>query len=233
VLRTLTRGLVLLLSPPTCAACGLPREDGYPKPGLYDQAERLGAQGGEHEAFCDACAPLLEPLPGSDAENLDDSAYVYAGPLADAIRSLKYGRRFELGRALGRLLAARTRGRLEGLVDVVTPMPLHPRKLRARGVNPSLLLAREVARELGVPLSTRLVARRRDTREQAGLARKERGENVLGAFSARPVHAQRMRVLLVDDVRTTGATLHEAARALMATGHEVRTLTLALAPATE
>jgi predicted amidophosphoribosyltransferase len=113
-------------------------------------------------------------------------------------------------------------------VDAVVPMPLHIRKLRSRGFNPSALLARPACAALGVPLRTRWLARCRATRDQAGLTSEQRQLNVQGAFAARPAPPQ--RILLVDDVRTTGATLAEAAATLQAHGHDVFTLALAWAP---
>ena len=114
-----------------------------------------------------------------------------------------------------------------GRIDAVIPLPLHPSKLRERGWNPSALLARPVARALGVPLVTHWLARVRATDAQAGLSRAERIRNVQGAFRAKQVPPA--RVLLIDDVRTTSATLDEAARCLAARGHDVCTLALAWA----
>jgi ComF family protein len=212
---------LFLLAPPSCAACELEIDTSSSSPG----------DAGRPAAFCAGCAPLVESVPTAPTESLDDSAYVYAGPMADAVRAMKYAGRFELATPLGCMLASRVEGRLEGLVDVVMPLPLHPRKLRARGVNPAALLAHEVAARLGVPLCTRRLVRVRDTREQAGLDRAQRGTNVRAAFEARTAQGSAKRVLLIDDVRTTGATLQEAARTLEDAGHSVRTLTLARADA--
>jgi predicted amidophosphoribosyltransferase len=105
------------------------------------------------------------------------------------------------------------------------PVPLHSSKLRARGFNPAALLARPVAAELGAVLRVGWLWRERATRSQAGLDRDARLANLRGAFRAAVVEPT--RVLLIDDVRTTGSTLAEAAAALTATGHEVTTLALA------
>jgi ComF family protein len=202
--------LLQLLAPERCAACD----------GLLDEGE---------VGFCAACAPLLEPIaaePGAPPIAAA-AAFMYGGPLADAIQRLKYGGRSELARPLGALLADYAIG-FGGLVECVVPVPLHPVRLRERGFNQSALLARPVARALGVPLDPHWLARMRPTRDQAGLAREARSHNLRGAFAARGPRAQ--RVLLIDDVRTTGATLAEAAEALLRAGC-VHVHTLALARA--
>ena len=204
--RDALRGVLSLLAPARCAACDLlltPTEDG----------------------FCTGCAALLDPVRRTDRR--PTAAQLYGGPLAEAIQRLKYQGRTDLAPVLGALLvrAALDHG---GEVDRVIPMPLHPARLRARGFNQATLLARPVARALGVSLDTRTLRRVRDTSSQAGLERRDRLRNVRGAFAARVDRPG--RVLLIDDVRTTGATLTAAASALLAAGH-LRVQTLALARA--
>jgi ComF family protein len=206
----LLTGLCWLLAPGRCAGCDLPFDDATHR-------------------VCEACEPLLDPTPaGLQPPRSSAAAYLYQGPLADAVRRFKYAQRTELAPYLGGLLA-RTALAYAGCVERVVPMPLHPAKLRARGYNPAALLARYVARELGVPLDVSLLSRLRATRNQAGLDREARARNVRGAFAAR-AGARAARVLLLDDVRTTGATLAEAAAALSSHGHEVTTLALAWTP---
>jgi predicted amidophosphoribosyltransferase len=128
---------------------------------------------------------------------------------------------------LGKLLA-RAALPYAGLAECVVPVPLHPRKLRKRGYNQSALLAAHVARALGLPLSTRVLQRRREALPQAGASRGDRARNVQGAFRALSACPS---VLLIDDVRTSGATLAEASRALRDAGcPQVRCLCLAAAP---
>ncbi len=156
------------------------------------------------------------------------AAFLYGGPLADAIVRFKYGGRSELAGVLGQLLAEAALP-LAGRVDCAMPMPLHPARLRERGFNQSALLARPVARALGVPLAVEGLRRVRPTVDQAGLARADREGNVRGAFAARQLEGA-PRVLLIDDVRTTGATLASASHALLTAGaSEVRALVLARA----
>ena len=151
---------------------------------------------------------------------------LYQGPVADAIRHFKYANKSERSRQLAPLLVQAALA-YAGRVDAVVPMPLHPSKLRERGWNPSALLASPVARALGVPLCDHYLRRVRATAAQAGLSRADRIRNVQGAFAAKEVRPT--RVLLIDDVRTTSATLDEAARCLEGRGHDVYTLALAWA----
>jgi len=161
------------------------------------------------------------PSPGA-------AAFIYGGPLADAVLRLKYGGRTELAPGLGALLADAAVA-YAGAIDRVLPLPLHGARLRERGFNQSTLLAQPVARVLGVPLDTASLVRVRPTHDQASLPRASRAENVRGAFAARRTVASQ-RVLLIDDVRTTGATLAAAAEALLAAGcRQVNTLALARA----
>ena len=179
----------------------------------------------EAAEFCAACAPLLEPAPAGISPPARSAAgWLYEGPFADAIRRFKYGGAGWLGAPLGAKLAVCARP-YAGQIRAVVPVPLHPAKLRARGFNPAALLAKPVAAELGATLEVRWLYRERATRSQAGLDRDGRLANVRGAFRA--ARAKPTQVLLIDDVRTTGSTLAEAATALTAQGHEVTTLALA------
>ncbi|GAB4115240.1 MAG: ComF family protein [Sandaracinaceae bacterium] len=201
----LLRGLLDLLAPPRCAAC--------------DAELDPGAAG-----FCGACAPLLEPLSGAEATV---AAYRYGGPLADAIRRYKYGGRAELAAVLGRLLVPAARARTAGL-DAIVPVPLHPRRLRERGFDQASLLAGVVAEALGVARRLDLVRRVRPTPAQASLDRAGRLDNVRDAFVA-SVGARDLRILVIDDVRTTGATAGSVSAALLAAGaRRVHSLALAL-----
>lgn len=177
--------------------------------------------------MCPACAPLIELAPAARQPPATEAAIcLYQGPMADAIRRFKYADQRQLLRHFRPLLTAAAQP-YAGLIDAVVPVPLHPCKLRERGWNPAALLARPIATALGVPFRTDVLRRVRETAVQAGLSREARAQNIRGAFKARP--AQPARILLVDDVRTTGATLLEAASCLAATGNTVRTLAMAWA----
>ncbi|MDQ3034844.1 MAG: ComF family protein, partial [Myxococcota bacterium] len=139
MLTSVVAGLFDLLAPRTCPGCDLDLEPGC-------------------ESFCGACEVLLEVLAPVDGSG---AAYVFGGPLADAIRRLKYAGRTDISRALGTLLASACAD-LAGRVDAVIPIPLHPRRLRERGFNQASLLAVPVARRLGEPLLAGALRRSRD-----------------------------------------------------------------------
>lgn len=135
--------------------------------------------------------------------------------LASAIRRFKYGPDETLGEPLGRLLAARVAmAAAAGLVvEAVVPVPLHRARLLRRGFNQAEVLATYVGRRLGVPVQARWLRRVRRTETQAGLGRGGRLRNMQGAFRA-DRRAAGTRVLLIDDVITTGATLQACSEAL-------------------
>lgn len=192
--------------------------------GVFDLLAPLRCAGcDEHsdgEAFCGRCALLLER-----ADDLD-AVYEYGGPVADAIQRFKYGGRSDLGSVLGSRMAAET-ARWRGRVDAVVPVPLHWRRRRARGFDQAALLAKPVARALGAPARLRGLRRVRNTPPQVELTHAERQRNIDGAFAPWRLRGA-VRVLLIDDVRTTGATLRAAATALEAGGVvEVHALVLA------
>jgi ComF family protein len=149
---------------------------------------------------------------------------------------MKYEERPDLARPLGDLLwrmLEPQRASLQGAV--VVPVPLHPSRLAERGFNQSALLARRVARHLGAPFAPRALARIRETPQQAVLDRAARVANVAGAFEARNVRGSALvhgrRVLLIDDVSTTGATLDACEKALSRAGTlRVHRAVLASAP---
>ncbi|MBA2469210.1 MAG: ComF family protein [Chloroflexia bacterium] len=117
-----------------------------------------------------------------------------------------------------------------GEFDAIVPVPLHPARLRKRGYNQSGLLAAEIGRQLQVPVMPVLV-RTRDTVSQVTLSREDRQTNLSGAFGLDPgwAPAPGTRFLMIDDVRTTGATLNACAKELVRTGpRQVTVATLAL-----
>ncbi|HEY7849534.1 MAG TPA: ComF family protein [Ktedonobacterales bacterium] len=222
----LPQRLLDLLFPPRCVHCGLTgsplcaacrsaiRQPPAPRCARCDQP--LSAATGRQCASCDA----LARLPAPPALERIVVASVYEGAVGSAIRALKFRKQRRLAQPLGRLLAdAAVRAGLSG--DLIIPMPLHRGRRRERGYNQATLLARPLASALRAPLYDGALARIRATRPQTRLSRDARRANVAGAFALTggPVAVSLLagkRILLVDDVTTTGATLDAAAEALLA-----------------
>jgi ComF family protein len=142
----------------------------------------------------------------------------FEGPLRTAIHNFKYNSDRPLAAPLAALLAEQLHDlRSGGITPLLTPVPLHPAKQRARGYNQSSLLARELAKLLQWDVAEGL-ERVRPTRSQVGLSLDERRENVSGAFVWRSPEPPPPCVVLVDDVCTTGATLTDCTRALRVKG---------------
>lgn len=236
--------------PPRCPACG--RLEVGPFRGDVDRRQGASPATG----FCRHCASELVPItspicpqcgtPFVSREGPDHycvkclaetfhfekaRAYgIYSGALMKAIRAFKYGKKAGLSQPLGRMLQDGFRRYWRpGEIDLLLAVPLHDGRLRERGFNQAHLLARQWARKWGIRLDTAAMVRHRMTKPQTGLTLPARRRNVRGAFMVkRPDLVKGRRVLLVDDVLTTGATVDECARVLMKAGAEcVDVLTLA------
>ena len=192
---------------PICTLCGRPFSAGIDK-----------------DRICEDC---IRRRPSYDIAR---APYLYDGALMTAIHELKYSQRTYLAEPLGFLLASFAEtwiGELKG--PLVMPVPLHPRRLRARGFNQSLLLARRVASSTGAELDFLSLRRTRFTKPQTELRSAERKKNVRKAFEVvKPEAVKKRTILLVDDVATTGSTLNECAKALRRAGAR-RVLCLVLA----
>lgn len=146
--------------------------------------------------------------------------YRYEPPVSDVIRRFKLAGERGLAEELGRHLAEGFAGDgMAGGFDLVLPVPVSPGTRRHRGYNQSALLAAALAAKEKIPLREDLLLKTKETRRQMDLSRQERLTNVLGAYSvADPAALAGKRVLLVDDVLTTGATLNECAKTLLEAG---------------
>jgi ComF family protein len=198
---------------PACAGLLQPRRaDHCPACGRLFTAER----GASH--LCGECLRLAaqdrlgRPRPWQ-------SLNFYAG-YDGLLRRLLLRFKFHNGLGLAAVLQELTWRAWQGRdrPDVVLPVPLHAARLRQRGFNQSLELARPLARRLGARLAPRAMARTRHTRPQMTLSGPARLSNLKGAFRADPGAVDGRRVLLVDDIMTTGSTLTEAAGALLKAG---------------
>lgn len=216
-----------LFYPRVCAACGGPVGD---EPGhlcwdclagiTYVKSPYCSLCGDpvegriDHEFVCYNCTSTP---PHFDRAR---SAARYAGPLQNVLREFKYRQSLWAGRDLVRLLTACTEAHYDpAQVDAVCFVPLYPARQRDREYNQAERLARGLARRLGKPLLGRCLARVRPTPTQTHLTARARATNVAGAFRARWTRRLKgRRVLLVDDVMTTGATVSECARVLKEAG---------------
>lgn len=194
--RQVSRAFADALIPPSCAGCDAP--------GSW---------------LCLECRDTLDPVAVRSGGLVFRAAGAYAGPLRQAIQRCKYRGERALARELGELVAALVARDLAlGVaIDALVPVPLHPERIRSRGYDQAALLAAAVAARTGLPLACAL-HRIRHTRPQVALDRAERARNVAGAFVSEAGSLRGLRVALVDDVTTTGATLSAAARAARAAG---------------
>ncbi len=198
-----------LISSPICPCCGHP----------YDEPE-------EQNHLCGAC------LSAAPAFLTARALGRYESVLLDVIHRFKYGGKVSIGERLGELMAQFTYPSfLIKDYSSVIPVPLHPRRLRQRGFNQALILAREIARCCSLGLDIASLRRVVCTEPQVGLGRDRRGLNIKGAFAV--TGQERItgkKIILVDDVYTTGSTVRECALVLMKNKAEsVAVLTLARA----
>ena len=206
-----------LLFPPTCQGCGRFGQwfcDGCAASVRYIEAPACSRCGQSLAAGLSCAACARTPLPAA-LTGLRAAAH-YDGALRKAIHELKYERVSAVAEPLGKLLGEYL-ARHPLPCDVIVPVPLHPERRADRGFNQAEMLALVVGRQSKLPVNTTVLVRRLNTTPQVGLNQSERHRNVRAAFiCARRVDG--MRVLVVDDVCTTGATLSECAEALQAGG---------------
>jgi ComF family protein len=239
-LHEILTGIADLIFPPRCITCGAVLEEHGPLPfcppctaGIHfirsPLCPRCGipypvTEGEDH--LCGECLATTRPYAISRAVGR------YEGTLLTAIHLFKYQGKIGIGKLLGRIMAdfAGTQWDMR-VFSAIMPVPLHRKRLRERGFNQAVILAREVAKRFSLPLDFMTLRRKVFTAPQVGLGKEDRSANVRGAFLVRkPQKVAGRRILLVDDVTTTGSTLRECASALMHEEAEaVAVLTLARA----
>ncbi|MCM8794614.1 MAG: ComF family protein [Candidatus Omnitrophica bacterium] len=226
-IREILTGLRSLLLPVSCPCCAAPVEDAsqcplcpdclpllrFLKPPWCAVCGRSLAHQGAGIRRCGIC------LTRRFAFDQVISACHYEGPIKELISALKYEGHLSVSRFLGRILEEAVRGRLKpAQADAVVAVPLHPVRLRERSFNQAHVLASELAGRLGVPCRPDLLKREKPTSPQTALRRRQRWENLRAAFTCRADSLEGKRLLLVDDVLTTGATAHECAKVLKRAG---------------
>lgn len=231
------------LYPPRCRACAArivgPDADYFCSP-CWTKIQRIG------HPLCDRCG---RPFPDAAGDDHTCGGCIARGPqfvrarawarypreeneehpLRQAVQKFKYGRKVSLGKPLGRIMARGCREFLAGCdAELIIPVPLHPKRLRWRGFNQSVLLARHISRTYAIPMDRFLLRRVKQTAPQTQLNEEERRRNVRGAFALAPRRTiENLSVLLVDDVYTSGATVDECSRTLRKNGaRQVFVLTL-------
>jgi ComF family protein len=207
----LARKLGEALLPGSCLLCGADSQSqllchgcSADLPGLPPNLCPLCADQTTHGERCGAC--LKDPPYFERTVAL----FLYDFPLDRIIHALKYGHQLPVAAWCGRQLAKRI---TKEEFDLIIPLPLHPKRLIERGFNQSVEIARVLGKRSNIDVDLGNVIRTRATPTQADLPHKERKKNVRGAFECR-TNLSGQRLLLIDDVMTTGATLNECARTL-------------------
>ena len=183
------RSIVKIIQPPICTQCGFPTQ-----------------------AACPACHDN-----GVEGLQALRAATLYTGTIRKTIHSLKYRRNRALVNKLGEIMAAAWPQEFPADA-ILVPVPLAPKRARARGFNQAEVLARYVGREVGLPVRSRALRRIRETPPQVGMNAAERQQNMKAAFRARARAIKGRPVILIDDVSTTGSTLTACAETLRKAG---------------
>ena len=211
--------------PPRCLLCGHPgQKQGHVAVDLCGFCQH---QLPLNQSACASCAlPLPQDAsPGAicgrcqkkpPAFDTSLSLFRYEQPAVWLIQQLKFNDRLAHARLLGSLLAQEVQ-HCDGLPQCIIPVPLFSRRLRKRGFNQSVELAKPVAHKTGLPLELSLVKRIRPTESQTGLDARQRKKNIKGAFTIIKKNPYK-HVAVIDDVVTTGSTINELARVLKRAG---------------
>ncbi len=200
ILRQLFDISVDLLFPPRCAGCV--RVDAVWCEQCQEDLEATDYPGHVRP---------LEPLSGMA------SSGVHQGVIREAVQGLKYGNARILAAPLGDRLVTQL-SRMNWTIDMIVPVPLHTSRLAERGYNQAQLLGEHVAKETSIPCLPDAVHRQRHTQSQVTLNAAERQMNMVDAFQAHPPIVSSQRILIIDDVYTTGATLSACGQALLQAG---------------
>lgn len=230
-MKELIPGLIDLLFPPRCTGCDVVIDSPVILnfcPTCFNEVRRVLSP------LCSVCGmpfpvqegedhPCGDCLVAAPPYTIARSWAIYESVIIKAVHQFKYQGMTWWGKMLGRAMAEAVYPGFEfSDYSLIIPVPLHRRKLRERGFNQAVLLARTIAAKRLLPLDITSLARSTYTGEQTKLGREERDKNVQGAFTLRDRSRVRgERVILVDDVYTTGSTVRECSRVLLDGGAEV------------
>lgn len=224
--RAMLAGLADIALPPQCLSCGRPlATHGALCPACWGKLRLI------EQPYCVRLGTPFPYDPGEDSVSLEALAdpppfdrcravALFDDVSRSLVHGLKYRDHLELAAWMGEWMA-RAGTELTAEADIILPVPLHPRRLWWRRSNQSALLAAEIGRRSGRRVETTALLRVRATEQQVGLTADQRDRNVRGAFRVHPKAKTALagrRVLLVDDVYTTGATVKAAARTLLRAG---------------
>jgi competence protein ComFC len=229
--HTLISGFLNILYPSQCPACGNPSDAFHYSPicsSCWSTIKRFAGPScaicalpcvSEYVTVCGQCMKKKPPFSKAIFYG------IYDGVLAEAISQMKFYGLKRLSKPLGTLLLNCELP----VIDGILPVPLSVKGLRERGFNQSLLMAKVLSKNLQVPLFMDILSKKKETLPQIGLSKKERSTNLKKAFEVKG-DIKGLRLLLIDDVMTTGATVTECSKVLMNAGaQEVIVLTLARA----
>lgn len=192
------RELLPLVASPLCPICGIP----------------FTGAGNDHR--CGACQT------NPPQYDIARAHFLYEGALRELIHSFKYNRMMHLRRPLALLALAAADDFMKHSPQLIVPVPLHRSRLRQRGFNQAVLIGKTLSLQLSLPMQPDALVRTRQTQPQIDLSAAERRLNVKGAFSVKkPDLIAGKRILLLDDVMTTGSTMDECARELKNAGADL------------
>lgn len=189
--------LLVPVAPPVCGRCGHP----------------VTVPGANHSIRCASCQGKNTYFESNTA------IYAYEGLLRDLMHEMKFRDKRQVAEGFGELMADACPMLGPAVADWLVPVPMHPRKERHRGFNQAEILARALGKRYGLPVVPNLLKRTRNTPPQSGLSPVRRAENMEGAFRINPRYAvSHKKILLIDDIYTTGATLDACAKILAESG---------------
>lgn len=208
--------MIDLVFPPTCGGCSMlgvrwchDCQDQTPKiqPPICD----LCGQIIQNKGICERCSTSQPHFTATR------SWAEFSGPIRNALHDIKYRKNIGLGSSLSINLAGLLKQN-NWEIDLVTPVPLGIERENKRGYNQAALIAKPLASSLQLPYNPRILRRIRETISQVELTLAERQNNVLGAFQASHQYIQGKRILIIDDVTTSGSTLNACSKTLIENG---------------